>query len=65
VSSEISSIAPQLYLFRAANAMKAVNSDTGLALSPGFSRQPKIEPGRDEEKKHAKNDVSKLDNESA
>ena len=45
--------------------MKAVNSDMGLALSPGFSRQPKIEPGRNEEKKHTKNDVAKLEDKSA
>ena len=45
--------------------MKAVNSDTASALSSGFSRQPKIKPGRDEEKKHTKNNVSKLDNKSA
>jgi hypothetical protein len=42
-----------------------VNSDAGLALSPGFSRQPKIEPGRDEEKKHTKDNVTKLKDKSA
>jgi hypothetical protein len=34
-------------------------------LSPGFSGQPKIEPGGDEEKKHSKNNVAKLKDKSA
>jgi hypothetical protein len=45
--------------------MKAVNSDVCLALPAGFSDQPKIEPGGDEEKKHAKNNVPKLKDKSA
>jgi hypothetical protein len=42
-----------------------VNRDASLALSPGFSGEPKIEPGGDEEKKHRKNNVSKLKDKSA
>jgi hypothetical protein len=42
-----------------------VNGDARSALSPGFSGQPKIEPGGDEEKKHTKNNVAKLKDESA
>jgi hypothetical protein len=42
-----------------------VNGDVGLALSPGFSSQPKIKPGGDEKKKHSKNNVPKLKGKSA
>src|SRR5689334_24810072 len=56
----------QLYPFLAGpRPWSAVNGDARSALSPGFSGQPKIEPGRDEEKKHRKNNVSKLKDKSA
>jgi hypothetical protein len=45
--------------------MNAVNSEASLALSPGFSRQSEVEPGRDEEKKHTENNVPKLEGKSA
>jgi hypothetical protein len=45
--------------------MEAVNSDARLTLPPGFSGQRKIEPDRDEEKKHTKNNMSKLKDKSA
>jgi hypothetical protein len=45
--------------------MKAVNSDAGLAWSPGFSGQREIEPGRDEENEHTDDNMPKLQDKSA
>jgi hypothetical protein len=56
---------PDYILFWAVNAMNAVNSDTGSALSPGFSGQCKIEPHRYEQTNRCKNQVSKLNDKPA
>jgi hypothetical protein len=64
MSSGISNVAtiPAFGLF---TLWSAVNGVARLALSPGFSGQPKIEPGGDEEKKHSKNNMAKLKGKSA